>query len=170
MVVGAWVQALAVQALVVALAGSALGEVTSPGILSAEGDPGAGSVRLSWRADGPAPPEPLEFELQQAPTSGFASSIVRYQGHQRATVLTGMLDGEYWFRFRARVPGHTNKYGPWSKPARFTVKHHSTTTAATLFGLGAVVFTATALFLWSEDRRQRHATPPDSATTPNSRA
>ena len=135
----------------------------APGVLTTEGDAGAGAVRVAWSlapssgaasSDGALTGEPVEFELQHAPTARFAAPMTRYRGPQRATVLTGLRDGEHWFRFRVlgdapRAPG------PWSEPVRFTVRHHSIATATTLFGLGAVVFAATALFLWHEDRRHR---------------
>jgi hypothetical protein len=121
------------------------GEARAAGpTLSADGDPGAGYVTLSWGTEGAVPTGPV-YELQQSLSADFESPRVRYEGTQTSSVLSGIPDGTRYFRVRAKsVDG---AWGDWSEPVKWDVKHHSLATAATLMGIGAIVFAITAWFI-----------------------
>lgn len=112
-----------------------------------------GHYRLSWSAgDGVA------VTVQESSTADFAHARTIYRGPERATVLSGRLDGTYYYR--ARADG-----GPWTAPLVVEVRHHSLTTAFAYLGVGAVVFLATAALIVAGHLRHRreHGRPEAAA-------
>lgn len=93
-----------------------------------------GVVALGW-SDAGAPGD--EFELQQASDPGFSDVKTRYEGPDRGSVITGLAEGEYFFRVR------TAGAGAWSPPVKVTVKYMGMGLVWTLMGVGIVVFIAT---------------------------
>jgi hypothetical protein len=68
-----------------------------------------------------------------------------YRGPDRATVLSGLPDGTYYFR--ARIWQRGEPVTAWSEPVRAEVEHHSLARALGLFALGGVVFAATVALI-----------------------
>lgn len=116
--------------------------------LTVEGDPGAGHLRLAWDVDAPA-----QSELQMAENPAFDGAMVRYRGNHTASVLSGLRDGQRYFRVRTHRDGQTSA---WSNVVSFTVKHHERGFALLLLGAGALVFAATLGFLIVFSRKHQH--------------
>jgi hypothetical protein len=76
----------------------------------------------------------------------------RYRGPDSSSFISGLEDGDHYFRVRARDEDSKN-WGPWSDPVTVPVRHHSLTLAWWLFGLGAGIFGATVAFLVANTRR-----------------
>ena len=95
----------------------------------------AGYYQLSWSG---APDS--AYELQESPRADFASTITLYRGPDRASMLTGRADGDYFYRLRA-LDGP--QAGPWSTTLRVEVRHHPLSRALLFLTLGALVFLAT---------------------------
>lgn len=105
-----------------------------------------GTAQLSWAADGRV------VTLQRANDVGFADARVIYRGGDSASLRTGLRDGVYHYRVRARdADGRTE---PWSAPVTVTVRHHDALRTWGLFGLGAGVFAATLGLILSGARRE----------------
>ena len=125
----------------------------APPRLKTDGDSQAGCVTLSWQAS-QSLSRPLTFELQGSATADFGSSRVIYCGPETSSVRSGLPDGTRYFRVRAR--SGQGPWGQWSRPAQFSVRHHSLVMASTLMGIGAIVFVATA---WVVVRAQKAERP-----------
>lgn len=93
-----------------------------------------GHVKVEWDLQRAG----ANVEVQQALDKSFKGAKVVYRGPDKATFISGLQDGTYYYRIR-RVDG------VWSDPVMLTVKHHSLRLAFTLFSLGAVVFALTVL-------------------------
>ncbi len=91
-----------------------------------------GHVRLQWRSVA----SDAVYEVQQSTTHDFKHPITIYQGPDRATFVSGLPNGVYYYRLRSNS-------GSWSEPITLTVEHYSLQLAFTLAGLGAVVFLLT---------------------------
>ena len=87
-------------------------------------------VVLTWGfevAEKDAKNQPLEFadsvrkkfELEQSTSPEFPSATVRYQGPNQTSVLTGLAEGDYYFRVRAYDDRDTP--GAWSEPLHVQV-------------------------------------------------
>lgn len=102
----------------------------------------SGYVKLSWKV-----PTVLSststwvFELQKSNDPNFNSPIQLYQGTDGATFLSGLPDGNYYYRVRTSIAGVA--HSDWSSTISVQVKHHSLSLALWLFGLGATVFLVT---------------------------
>ena len=92
----------------------------------------AGYFQLSWQTEASG-----QFELQQAQTADFSDAHNIYQGEDQATVISGLPDGNYFYRVR-----HQSE-SSWSKPVEVEVKHHPLSRAFGFFTLGAAMFLAT---------------------------
>lgn len=117
--------------------------------LEANGNSSAGHVRLSWAGGETG----TSYELQQANDVAFGKPEVRYQGQQTASVISGLPDGEFYFRVRRL--GQDGVPGPWSSVVRFAVTHYKLGFALTLLAIGAVIFVATVCFLIVFSRKVR---------------
>ena len=80
--------------------------------------------------------------MQQGFDSLFDSTRIRYTGPDMASYISGLKNGDYYFRVRT-VTDHGNAHGDWSGTVTVTVEHHSLTLALTLAGLGGLVFLLT---------------------------
>ena len=111
----------------------------------------AGHVRLSW--DVPDNAENLaaiEFELQQTSDVAFQKAKTIYSGPDRSSFISGLPNGDYRFRVRARLDGEA---GGWSTPVTVQVQHQSLRLAFTLLGLGAIVVLATVTLVIVGNRK-----------------
>jgi hypothetical protein len=91
----------------------------------------AGFFRLTWETDAD------RIELQQASKGDFRKPVTLYIGSDRASVVSGKPNGTWFYRIRAINDGQP---GPWSKPVKVTVAHHSLYRAFTFLSLGIIVF------------------------------
>lgn len=128
--------------LLAMLAGPAFGEAIALTADTQLSD--TGHFRLSWPAPGPG----AVVTVQESTASDFLGTRTIYHGSEAATVISGRLDGNYYYRIRAGQ-------GPWSEPVSVTVRHHSLTQAFSFLALGALVFVATAALIISGHRRHR---------------
>lgn len=108
------------------MSGSAI--CASPKISSDSKLSTAGYFQLSWQDD-----SAHSFQLQQATRADFREAVTLYQGSDQATVISGLPDGDYFYRV-------ANENHQLSKPIKVSVKHHSLSKALAFFGLGAVMF------------------------------
>ncbi len=92
-----------------------------------------GVVAFEWSGA----PAVAEYELQQSRSADFSETQTRYQGADRGSVITGLAEGEYFFRVGNAT---TNT---WSAPVRVEVKYMNMTLVWTLMGVGVFVFGAT---------------------------
>lgn len=121
--------------------------------------PNAGYFRLTWDGGGEGE---LQFQLQEARSADFAQAETLYEGPDRASLLSGRPDGEYYYRVRA-VADH--QPGPWSEAVQVDVEHHSLGRAFLFFSIGAVVFLATLGLIVGgnlKSRKQENAWAKDS--------
>ena len=88
-----------------------------------------GHIKLSWNISEPA----AVVEVQQSGASDFHQAKIIYKGPDNATFVSGLKDGEYYYRVR-------HQGGNWSDSIQVSVQHHSLSLAFTLLGLGAFVF------------------------------
>lgn len=97
-----------------------------------EGAPSAnGTVTLAWSDAGDG-----LFELQQATEGGFADPVVRYEGPDAGSVVSGLPEGVHFFRVR-------RSGGDWSPAVAVRVEFVPRRKLFTLLGLGGVVVLAT---------------------------
>jgi hypothetical protein len=101
-----------------------------------------GHIRLSWK-DVKGADEGI-FELERASTPVFLDSQPIYEGPDMASFISGIPDGDYYFRVRKKTEDYTSD---WSKTLHLEVKHHNIQKAFVLAGLGAVVVLATVLVI-----------------------
>lgn len=88
------------------------------------------------------------YKVLQATDPTFVDYDIKYEGPDKATFITGLPDGSYYYRVSAISvnPGNSEN---WSQAINVKVQHHSLRLATTLFFLGAVVFISTvALVLY----------------------
>lgn len=102
----------------------------------------AGYFRLSWTVNlNPSHGNIPQFELQQATHADFNDAITRYQGADRATVISGLANNIYFYR--VRLSGEDD----WSKTVAVEVKHHPLSRAFSFFALGIAMFIITVTVL-----------------------
>lgn len=103
----------------------------------------SGYIKLSWNLNGAkAPANNFNFELQRSVHQDFEQPISIYRGPDYATFISGLPDGNYYYRVRAIVKDDTQT-SDWSAPVLVQVKHHSLALALLLCGIGAAVFLIT---------------------------
>ena len=101
----------------------------------------AGYFQLSWQDE-----SGLSYQLQQASYPDFRDAVTLYQGPDQATVISGLPDGDYFYRVR-------NEDESWSKAFKISVKHHSLAKALGFFSLGAAMFIVMIVLLIKGARR-----------------
>lgn len=116
----------------------------------------SGTVHLFWSVDTlRSLPGGINFELVQAADSMFADGRVRYVGPDMATYISGLKDGEYYFRVRT-VNADRSDASEWSGTVVVSVEHHSLTLALSLAGLGGLVFLLTVVVVvWGTKASER---------------
>lgn len=117
----------------------AVPEFVNPSIEKTE----SGYIKLSWRTAETAPNNAAPiFELQQADNPDFDSNTQIYRGQDYATFISGLPDGNYFYRLR-HVSPEGDRQSDWSTPILVQVEHHALELAFLLFGIGATVFLLT---------------------------
>lgn len=97
----------------------------------------SGYLSLNWDYSDSAD---ISFVLEASRDSLFEAADILYEGPDRATFISGLEDGRYFYRLRA-FDG--NQYSAWSGVTRVLIKHHSLSFALFLFSVGMLVFAAT---------------------------
>ena len=105
----------------------------------------AGYFRLNWSAD----PQPSGYLLQQAKNADFSDARTLFTGKDTARVLSGLPDGDYFYRVRSL---DTND-DAWSNPIQVSVRHHPFSRAAGFFIAGLVAFIALIAVLFHGSRQ-----------------
>jgi len=110
----------------------------------------AGYFTLHWSAAPTEVNENLEFELQQANNPDFDNAVTRYQGSDKASIISGLANQTYYYRVRL------GNQDDWSSTLAVEVKHHSLARAFGFFGLGIVMFLMTVTVLLKGARQNPH--------------
>ena len=100
-----------------------------------------GHHQLAWEAT----PDAI-VELQQATALDFSNAKTIYQGVDRASFISGLENGTYYFRVREQGDD-------WSPSLTLHVQHQSLQLAFTLFGVGIIVFLLTVLVVVNGTRK-----------------
>ncbi len=108
----------------------------------------AGFYQLQWEADQVL----VDYELQEATRADFADARSLYRGPDRASVLSGKSDGDYYYR--VRVLDATGA-SPWSDSLHVQVRSHPLNRALVFLALGALVFLATVVLILRGEARTR---------------
>jgi hypothetical protein len=101
-----------------------------------------GHISLEWSGDG----DLLVYELQGARKPEFLDPMKLYKGGDTTSFLSGLADGQHFFRVRARTSG-SGAWGPWSQTVELVCEHHSMTLAWSLFASGGALFLLIVLFV-----------------------
>lgn len=101
----------------------------------------AGYYSLNWKAAGRG----AVFELQEAGSAGFAEGEARYIGPDTAIQLSGLSDGDYFYRVRVIEP--RSEATGWSEVVQVQVEHHPLSRALIFFTVGLIVFLATVILI-----------------------
>lgn len=107
----------------------------------------AGYYQLKWHNGD----DDVRFEIQEADNPAFNNASQLYLGRDRATVVTGRSDGDYYYR--ARIIDASGDSGAWSDPVRVEVTHHPLSRAFGFFIVGAIVFLAILIAILAGNRR-----------------
>ena len=115
--------------------------------MPAENHIAAGYIKLVWKLDGASEgTQRPAFELQESSSHSFESSKTIYEGPDFATYISGLPDGEYYYRVRVKttpdLPANS-----WSSAVAVFVEHQSLQLAIWLFVLGGSVFLATVALI-----------------------
>jgi hypothetical protein len=95
----------------------------------------AGYFQLRWNASS-------AVELEESTTPDFTAPRRLYSGSDRARVVSGKPDGDWYYRARPVSSGSS-----FSNIVKVEVRHHPLKRAVAYFVVGAVVFLATALLI-----------------------
>jgi hypothetical protein len=104
-----------------------------------------GHLTLQWSPveadnDTQAAPGDIEYELQMDTLETFSTAATRYRGPDLGFFTSGLPEGDYFFRVRARS-GATAP-GSWSSPVSLSVKYPARERVWTLLTMGTCLFTA----------------------------
>lgn len=83
----------------------------------------------------------LRFELEQAREPEFPGAVTRYRGPDQTSVLTGLAEGEYYFR--VRLNPEDGEAGAWSETLAAEVDYFPRWQVFLLVGIGFAVVAAT---------------------------
>ena len=99
-----------------------------------------GYTQLDWEKK-----DDSAIEVQQATNPQFGDAQTIYQGNNTSLFLSGLKNGEYFYRLRTED-------GTFSEPISVEVKHDSIQQAWLLFSLGAVVFGSIVVVIVNGER------------------
>jgi hypothetical protein len=116
-----------------------------PALEIAPAESSDGTARLSWQVK-----NDHAVVIEQSRKADFSDAKRLYRGTDSASVITGLGNGEYFFR--AQFADARDGSG-WSNPVRLVVEHHPLSRAFLFFFLGVVVFLATVVLIVAGGRR-----------------
>ncbi|MFW5882829.1 MAG: hypothetical protein ACOCVG_00510 [Verrucomicrobiota bacterium] len=132
-------------------AGSALGQSVAPVLkfsapAESPDEVSEGHVELRWTLveEGALDAEEAEgvrFQLEQATVADFSDATERYVGRDLGSFISGLAEGNYYFRVRAVAP--SGEPGAWSEPMQVTVDYPNVRLVQTLLIAGAIVLVLT---------------------------
>lgn len=93
----------------------------------------------------------LTYQLQQSESKDFKNAKTLYKGKDRATFVSGLPNGNYYYRVRA-FKGQQKS--DWSNTVVLRVKHYSLKLAFLLAAIGIVVFLLTVYIIIHGVRQQ----------------
>ena len=100
-----------------------------------------GKATLRWDANRDNADGEVLFELIYSRSPDFQNSRVHYRGPDRSTTITGLTEGEHFYRIRVVSPGASAS--EWSGPFTVKVQYPSKTAVGILMALGLMAFIAT---------------------------
>lgn len=104
----------------------------------------AGYFQLFWEVNA----DSKTYQLQESMTQDFSNVKTIYQGIDNARVISGLANGNYFYRVRELSATESGEV-EWSKAVNVTVQHHNLTRAMSFFFLGLLVFLATLVAIIS---------------------
>lgn len=104
-----------------------------------------GAVQLSW----PGPLGDYEVELEEPRSGPDGRTRVVYRGRMPSAHLSGLLEGDYSVRVRAR---ERELWSPWSSAKVIHVRHLPLPMVYTLVALGLLTFLGTAVVVLRASR------------------
>lgn len=118
----------------------------------------AGYYQLSWQPGltGASNKKHI-YQLQQSHHSNFSQAKTLYRGPDLASVISGQMDGVYYYR--VRYSDHNGIISPWSATQAVQVQHHTLSRALLFFIAGALVFLGLLIFILTGARRQGSLAP-----------
>ncbi len=130
--------------------------LSAPPRLTADGEPRRalseeGKVLLRWEdADGGdyQDADGGDYRLESARDPEFAVPLDRYQGPDTASLITGMVEGDHFFRVRRNEAGAS-----WSNVVTVSVDYVDAPLVITLMVVGSVMFLATVATVLAGHRR-----------------
>ena len=107
-----------------------------------------GVFQLEWT-------HPGRVRIEQALRSDFGDAVVVYEGADRATTVTGRVDGLYHYRLIALDPldASVEAGARRATSLQVEVSHHPLSRALAFFALGLLVFASTVVLVVQGDRR-----------------
>jgi len=99
----------------------------------------SGYFSIEWREDKKHPD--AVFVLEQSQDKNFEETKRIYEGLDRASFISGLPNGTYYYRIRKKVNGVRS---PWSNTIVVDIEHHSLYLALSLAAVGLIVFASTA--------------------------
>jgi hypothetical protein len=112
-----------------------------------------GHLRLSWKPEGEVPD--LSFELERSLNADFREVTPRKVGADRSSYVSGLRQGENYFRVRAVTAA--GDAGPWSEALVVRVDYPSRRQVFVLMAVGAVLLIATVVLILTGHARRRGA-------------
>jgi hypothetical protein len=100
-----------------------------------------GKTVIEWVPEEISHRPDLEFELQQSTRPDFKNTKTLYQGPDLGTVVTGLAEGNYFYRVR-EVTGEGTA-GEWTEPLTVRVVYPGRRAVTLLLVLGSCVLMAT---------------------------
>ena len=104
----------------------------------------AGFYQLTWTSN------QKNIQLQESATADFLSPRTIYTGPDRARVVSGKPDGDYYYRLMLTSTGKP----VFSNAIKVTVHHHPLKSAILFFIAGLIVFIATVTLIIKGIRRE----------------
>jgi len=112
-----------------------------------------GTVQLVWASSG----DRVSYEVRRSSGPGFEGSTLVYEGRDTATFVSGLPEGEHYFKVRSKVEG--GAYRDWpDKAFVLTVEYIDGRLVAVLMSAGFVTFVAiVGTIIWGHRNTERLA-------------
>lgn len=104
-------------------------------------DANEGWLTLDWEVVGRERPQNAVFEVQQSLDASFSDPVLRYRGPDGATFLSGLPEGDFYYRVRLV---RDKSVGPWSAPLDVRVTYVDRGLVWLLMTAGLIAFLATS--------------------------
>jgi len=118
----------------------------------------AGYFRLSWHGSDLNDSNNDDYLLQEASDPDFSSVKTLYEGPDTASLVSGRINGVYYYRvgkYGVQNNNQAEELSSWSNVVKVEVAHHPLSRAFMFFALGAIVFLATFVVVITGSRTYR---------------